>query len=92
MAIMENNQTIQYQYAFDAQGRITDIKDADRNRSEYHCIACDAILTPVQGKKRQWHFRHSADLNCSPETLARGFDSLPLCFTFNELSSKVHLN
>ena len=64
--------TIKCRYAFDSYRKVIDIKQLSKKKSNYEkvfrCVACDQILTPVLGEKKQKHFRHKVDANCSAET------------------------
>ncbi len=63
---------IKYRYALDSVNSVIDITQLNRekttNKELYKCLGCDKILIPILGQKRQKHFRHKIDLDCSPET------------------------
>ena len=63
---------IKYRYAYDSNNQIIDVTKLHRQnlRSEevFKCLGCNNILIPILGEKRQKHFRHKIDIDCSPET------------------------
>ena len=61
-----------YRYADNSNNKIVDVtklqkQNLDKNEV-FKCIGCSNILIPVLGQKRQKHFRHKIDIDCSPET------------------------
>lgn len=63
---------IKYRYALDSVNQLVDVtklqKEKTTSKEFYKCLGCGKILIPVLGQKRQKHFRHKIDLDCSPET------------------------
>lgn len=62
---------IKYRYAYNCN-RFVDANNLERQnlsgKEVFKCVGCDNILIPVLGKKRQKHFRHKTEINCSFET------------------------
>ena len=61
-----------YRYAYNPNNKIVDVtrlqkQNLDKNEV-FKCIGCSNILIPVLGQKREKHFRHKIDIDCSPET------------------------
>lgn len=48
---------VQYQFAYDEDNCLINIKDAVRH-TEYKCPYCKGIMIPKQGQKKDWHFAH----------------------------------
>ncbi|MBD2568519.1 competence protein CoiA family protein [Anabaena lutea] len=65
-------ETVKYQYAINSTGRTINVDNliasSEVRREQFKCISCDNLLVPVLGEKRRKHFRHKADIECSPET------------------------
>lgn len=63
---------IKYRYAYNLLDKIVDVtqlkKQELKNEDVFKCLGCNNILIPVLGEKRQKHFRHKIDINCSFET------------------------
>lgn len=61
---------IKYTHAYNEEDEIIDVKSLNRDMhlGKYHCIGCETELIPRLGEKRQKHFAHKVDQNCSPET------------------------
>ena len=63
---------IRYRYAYNSVNKIVDVNELQKQPETYKktfkCLGCDHSLTPVLGQKRQKHFRHKVDIDCSPET------------------------
>ncbi|PZR20756.1 MAG: hypothetical protein DI539_09820 [Flavobacterium psychrophilum] len=52
-------------------GRVLHISEAENGLSCHcHCFECKEKLEAVQGRKKEWHFRHNSNINCKggPET------------------------
>ena len=65
------NKEIKYKYAIDQSNElvsIDSIKQEDRDNSQFYCLSCHHLLTPVLGQKRQHHFRHLEEIECNGET------------------------
>lgn len=61
---------IKYTHAYNEEDEIIDVKSLNRDMhlGKFHCIGCEKELIPRLGEKRQKHFAHKVDQNCSPET------------------------
>lgn len=62
---------ITYQYAKSDDGsvkNIAEISDVYRKLHQFTCFGCGNRMSAVLGKKREIHFRHFNDCNCSNET------------------------
>lgn len=62
---------ITYQYAKSDDGfvkNITDVSDEYRKIHQFTCFGCGTRMSAVLGQKRENHFRHFNDCNCSNET------------------------
>lgn len=64
---------IRYRYAYTTNKEIAiDAIELDRQnlsgKEVFKCVGCDHVLIPVLGKKRQKHFRHKTEVDCSFET------------------------
>lgn len=60
--------TIKYQYAYDEDKSIINIKNAVKS-TFYYCIGCGSRLIVRQGKIKKWHFAHKyEENNCSFES------------------------
>lgn len=61
---------IKYKYAYDSNEETVNVRSLSRDMElgEFYCIGCEGELIPRLGEKRQKHFAHKVDQNCSPET------------------------
>lgn len=62
---------ITYQYAQSDDGtaiNIADVTDEYRKQHQFICFGCGNRMSAVLGKKRDAHFRHFHDCDCSKET------------------------
>lgn len=60
---------VKYRYALDDHQLVIDINsDLAIKGKDYTCLSCGKVLRPVKGEIRQKHFRHKAQVTCSPET------------------------
>ncbi len=57
---------ILYEYALDAYGRPRHIKSSDYT-PPYKCGDCSRELIAKQGRIRQWHYAHKANVICTPK-------------------------
>lgn len=75
---------VKYRYA-DSNGAVVDIESVgqDRNR-DFTCLSCQGALVPVLGQKRQRHFRHKIDVECSKETYLHNLAKRVLCETYQQ--------
>lgn len=58
-------------YAFDDDGSLVylgNMSSTKLPRKDYVCLGCGKVLRPVQGKQREWHFRHKVNANCNKES------------------------
>lgn len=80
---------IEYQYAFNNAGKITDINKVTveyRKSNEFYCVGCGAEMNAVLGEKTQHHFRHKNRCNCNPETYYHKLSKLILKYRFDSSS------
>lgn len=75
---------IKYRYA-DSSGTVIDIESVGENRNrDFTCLSCHNTLVPVLGQKRQKHFRHKADVECSKETYLHNLAKRVFCETYQQ--------
>ncbi len=66
------NQKIKFRYALDANNKIVDVNELEKNKinkddQQYTCIGCKSKLIPILGELKSKHFRHLQSI-CSGET------------------------
>jgi hypothetical protein len=62
---------ILYRHALDPFDKLVDISSvtSEARSGPFHCLVCERQMIPVlRGVKRQKHFRHQVETNCSGET------------------------
>ncbi len=63
---------IKYKYAYNIAGSIINIEDLDKTtlnpNEKFKCISCAETLIARLGNRRQKHFAHKLELECSQET------------------------
>ena len=60
-------QPVTHPIAFDADGRLVDVTDAERG-AQYICVHCGRRVAPSRGDKLQWHYRHLEVSRCAPRS------------------------
>lgn len=58
-------------YALDDAGNLVYLgnkSSTEIQRKDYICLGCGNALRPVQGKQREWHFRHKVNARCNKES------------------------
>lgn len=78
---------IKYQYALDSSGRTINVEclqpSKEVREATFICLSCENIVIPVLGEKRRKHFRHKADISCSPETYLHKLAKLTFYEVYN---------
>lgn len=74
--------SIQYAYALNEQGILTHITDSLRT-STYSCPGCKSALTPVLGKVKTKHYRHSQS-NCTLESYLHKSAKIALFYHYKQ--------
>lgn len=75
---------IKYQYAYDKDKNIINIKNAIKSIF-YYCIGCSNRLIAKQGKIKKWHFAHkNGEANCSFESYLHQTAKEKFCKIYND--------